>query len=292
MAPPPDRKKAKILLEPVTIAVFDPPGQVVTRILLDGRHEVVCDLCGTVVTLSVGANRHWCLLHRASAQCRKAGGHHHYSQAPASSSAQSSGSSTVTGTGVWNPGLPSRHLSYFAAPVQPLSVTTIGQPSRNCPGIGIEWTPGSHWMAYPFLQHGVRALAWEPVGFAPGNVIFFRSENCQGQTNRGDPCYKCQLLPGSLEYQHFVSQAKEHLPRTPWAYLTAQQQLAEMARMTEKCLELTTKLSNSKRSAAISKQRISEHKRILILLSTNDIAGLRRTLTVQLKRGVSAQAIA
>lgn len=253
---------AKTLLESVTIAVFDPPGQVVTRMLSDGRHEVVCDLCGIAVTLNVGANRYRFLSHRASALCCQVGEHHHHSrvsyqldsevqitevvlQAPASSSAQISGSSTVTGTGVWNPGPPmaSQHLGYFEAPAQPLSVTTAGQPSRNCPGVGIEWTPGSHWMTYPFLQHGVRALAWEPVGFAPGNTIFFHSENCQSQTNRGDPCYKCQLLPGSLEFQHFVSQAKEHLPHTPWAYLTAQQQLAEMARMAQKCLELTTKVN-------------------------------------------------
>jgi hypothetical protein len=96
----------------------------------------------------------------------------------------------------------------YLEPVQSLSLTTPPRHVR-CPGIGLEWTPGNYWMTYPFLQHGVRILAWEPVGFAPGNILFFRSTRCLGEVKRDGPCEKCQILPSSSAFQNFIDQAKE-----------------------------------------------------------------------------------
>ncbi|KAJ7924779.1 hypothetical protein B0H13DRAFT_1863643 [Mycena leptocephala] len=50
-------------------------------------------------------------------------------------------------------------------------------------------------------------------------------------------------------------------------------------------------LSNAKRSNGVAQRKISEHRRIMMLLATNDIPGLRRMLTVLAKRGASPRAI-
>ncbi|KAJ7240291.1 hypothetical protein C8J57DRAFT_1478255 [Mycena rebaudengoi] len=48
---------------------------------------------------------------------------------------------------------------------------------------------------------------------------------------------------------------------------------------------------NKGKSNAVSKRKISEHRRIMMLLATNDVPGLRRMLTTLTKRGASPHAI-
>jgi hypothetical protein len=47
-------------------------------------------------------------------------------------------------------------------------------------------------------------------------------------------------------------------------------------------------LSNAKSHAATAGQKIADHKQILMLLSSNDIAGLHHLLAAALQRGASA----
>ena len=47
---------------------------------------------------------------------------------------------------------------------------------RKCPGIFVEWEPGSVWDTYPYHQHGIRNLLWEPIGF--NQWICLRSKVC------------------------------------------------------------------------------------------------------------------
>jgi len=50
-------------------------------------------------------------------------------------------------------------------------------------------------------------------------------------------------------------------------------------------------LSNSKRRFETLSHKLGDYKRILMLLSSNDVAGLRRLLAAALRRGASAQTI-
>ena len=50
-------------------------------------------------------------------------------------------------------------------------------------------------------------------------------------------------------------------------------------------------LSNAKQHSAFTGRKIADHKRILMLLSLNDVAGLRRLLAAALRRGANALTI-
>jgi hypothetical protein len=117
---------------------------------------------------------------------------------------------------------------------------------QACPGISIQWTPGSHWMTYPYLQHGVYDVGWEPISFGEDNTIQFRAENCHGHipSRSNEVCISCCVLPSSSKFQSFMTQATEALPSMPWEYLTAEQQLKLMKKMAKASNDLRTKASN------------------------------------------------
>ncbi|KAJ7938701.1 hypothetical protein B0H13DRAFT_1851287 [Mycena leptocephala] len=179
-----------------------------------------------------------------------------------------------------------------------LLTTSIGrkanpQELKPCPGVSIEWTPGSHWMTYPYLQHGVRSVGWEPISFGADNTIQFRSEKCRKEVlmNNNAPCISCQGLPSSSSLLRFMDRAQNALPQTPWKYLTADQQVAIMKKMAQTNKDLRTQINNAKRSKAVAHRKISEHRRIMMLLATNDIPGLRRMLTVLARHGENPRSI-
>ncbi|KAJ7794193.1 hypothetical protein B0H14DRAFT_2392706, partial [Mycena olivaceomarginata] len=153
--------------------------------------------------------------------------------------------------------------------------------SKPCPGVTFKWPIGSHWMTYPYLQHGVHSIGWEPISFGADNTIQFRAQDCRQMilTSSSLPRLACQILPSSTKFQNFVDRAVDHLPHTPWEYLSADQQLKLMKTMAQTTKDLRTK------------GRITEHRRIMMLIATNDIPGLRRILTVQARRGRSPRAL-
>ncbi|KAJ7279506.1 hypothetical protein C8J57DRAFT_1175396 [Mycena rebaudengoi] len=254
MVPPLEAKKSKGITEPVTIDLQDPPGQVTSRIDPSNQiHMISCDLCGTEIRTTRAANRYNFIKHRQSCKQKL-----HLKQAQ---------SQTLRKSPLGTP-------DFFVMILQP------------CPGVSIQWTPGSHWMTYPYLQHGVRDVGWEPISFGQDNTIQFRAETCHGHISSGshEACIPCRVLPSSSKFQMFMMRATEALPSTPWEYLNAEQQLKLMKGMAKTSKELRTKASNIGR-------KISEHRRIMMLLATNDVPGLRRMLTTLTKRGASPHAI-
>lgn len=101
-------------------------------------------------------------------------------------------------------------------------------------------------MTYPYLQHGVRDVGWEPISFGQDNTIQFRAETCHGHISSGshEACIPCRVLPSSSKFQMFMMRATEALPSTPWEYLNAEQQLKLMKGMAKTSKELRTKASN------------------------------------------------
>ncbi|KAJ7025828.1 hypothetical protein C8F04DRAFT_1046127 [Mycena alexandri] len=240
MAPRPANKKASQVLAPVTIDLADPPGTIVTRIDTETRiHYATCDLCGTEIKMTVSANRHNLLVHRNKEGCKTR----------------------------------ARQKSATTVPI-----LTAVVPGKPCPGVSIIWTPGSHWMTYPYLKHGVSTVGWEPISFGADNTMQFRSDSCYNEIppSSSAPCIPCAVLPSSSGFIKFMERATESLPHTPWEYLSADQQL---------------KLSNAKKSSTVAQNKISEYRRMTMLLAANDIPGLRRMLTVLAKRGANPRAI-
>ncbi|KAJ7023838.1 hypothetical protein C8F04DRAFT_969797 [Mycena alexandri] len=139
-----------------------------------------------------------------------------------------------------------------------------------------KWTPGSHWMTYPYLQHGVGTVGWEPISFGVDNTMQFRSDGCHNKIPPSStaPCTPCAALPSSSKFTKFMDRATE--------------MMKSMAQSTK---DLRTKLSNAKRSSVVAQRNISEYRRMTMLLAANDIPGLRRMLTVLAKRGANPRAI-
>jgi hypothetical protein len=136
------------------------------------------------------------------------------------------------------------------------------------------------------------------------NTISIRADNCTGSSASIKlPCRSCESLPQSLKFQDFIKRATEAAEFTNWDYLNSQQLKALLKKLSGACHELQTKvtililfifsgltsfqLTNAKRHTATADRKIADHKRILMLLSSNDIAGLRHLLAAALQRGAS-----
>ncbi|KAJ7243487.1 hypothetical protein C8J57DRAFT_1556735 [Mycena rebaudengoi] len=318
MAPRPEGKKAKAVNQPVCMELVDPPGQVITRIDPATKiHWVNCDLCGTEIKMTVSANRYNLIRHRDACKVKAKQKQGNQFQPNIRTSAlntldflvSASGSTTPMGAATPRPyyrthvrqesiGNITTALSLLGTePNIPRMEAIIAEPQapfadhltptailKDCPGVSIPWTPGSHWMTYPYLQHGVHSVGWEPISFGEGNTIQFHAGDCGGHIPTG-PCISCCLLPSSSKFRKFMARAAEALPHTPWEYLSAEQQLKLMKSMAQSTKDLRTQASN------VSQRKISEHRRIMMLLATNDIPGLQHMLTILVKRGASPQAI-
>jgi len=51
-------------------------------------------------------------------------------------------------------------------------------PSGGCTGVLVKWQPGSVWDTYPYQQHEVQKLPWEPIGFENKEWLRLRSIKC------------------------------------------------------------------------------------------------------------------
>ncbi|KAF8135316.1 hypothetical protein K438DRAFT_1640163 [Mycena galopus ATCC 62051] len=160
-----------------------------------------------------------------------------------------------------------------------------------CPGITVSWPAGSHWSNDPWLQHDNRDLGWEPISFEADGRITFRSDTCKPSSNIGAPCRACQMLPDSALFRRMIGTAKEALPHTPWEYLTPKQMQDTMKRLAQRNKSLTSRVNHLKAVNVTAKRRISEHRRIMMMLAQNDIPGLRRILTVMARRGAGPNAL-
>ncbi|THH13601.1 hypothetical protein EW146_g6638 [Bondarzewia mesenterica] len=167
----------------------------------------------------------------------------------------------------------------------------------ECKGSLVEWTPGSVWSTYPYHQHDARDWSWEPIGFENKSWIRLRSTRCAVFATRNDlSCDACRVISSSPRFQTFLTRAARARPNMAWEYLTQVQLHAHTVDLSSRLRKLTLKLSgiqhqNMNRKMSTMRRRINDHQRITILLSRNDIAGLRRLLTVVLRRGTSLQKV-
>jgi hypothetical protein len=119
--------------------------------------------------------------------------------------------------------------------------------ARECTGVLVEWTAGSVWDTYPYHQHGVRNLPWEPIGFEGNDSwLRLRSKDCcvillHTEINRLC-CHKCAAIPSSSAFRKFVGRATNAAEHTPYSYLTQRQLHSLLVKVTSKYRELTLKV--------------------------------------------------
>ncbi|KAJ6618015.1 hypothetical protein B0H10DRAFT_1947987 [Mycena sp. CBHHK59/15] len=222
------------------------------------KHHVICDLCGADFTLTVATNP-WCFFdHRGSAGCTNQGATQEQRRQKAAALATATGSISGLGQAVLSHMLPrdiapllgrqpQHHklietLSTLQTSIptphpqvhneQPSPRTTVADPIP-CPGISIEWTPGSIWDSYPYLQHSYRDVGWEPIGFESTGLYGMHK--------------------------------------------------ALLAKMRTQIIKLRTK--------DVLRRKLTDHQRIMMLLASDDVPGLRRILLTALKWGASPQVV-
>ena len=121
--------------------------------------------------------------------------------------------------------------------------------SHECTGVLVHWTAGSVWDSYPYMQHVVRALPWEPIGFDGNNKWHrLRSKECSivlsTDVLNSLCCRKCAAIPHSSEYTAFLNCATNAPDNTPYSYLTPKQTHALLLKVTRKYRQLVLKVSN------------------------------------------------
>lgn len=99
----------------------------------------------------------------------------------------------------------------------------------GCPGVWVDWTPGSIWTTYPFQRHQHENLNWELIGYDKESTphrLLLRSVDCvmeDGGTG-GFSCSKCQNIPYSSRFKSFRSSATTAKESTNWRFLNSVQQ--------------------------------------------------------------------
>lgn len=117
----------------------------------------------------------------------------------------------------------------------------------ECTGVLVHWTAGSIWDTYPYHQHGIRSLPWEPIGFDGNNKwLRLRSKNCTIILSSAEQnslcCSKCAAIPTSAPFQKFNNRAVQAAEHTPYTYLTHKQLYAVLLRVSGKYRQLVLKV--------------------------------------------------
>ncbi|KAI9064240.1 hypothetical protein FKP32DRAFT_1649613 [Trametes sanguinea] len=223
------------------------------------RHEVTCDLCGTVITLTgIGHPARLLQHHLASSR----------------SGAQS---------------LPQ------LLPVPSMASGDADHPPTRvyeCPGMRVEWEAGSVWSTYPYHQHTTHALRWEPVAFENERWLRVRSRDCVGVISEATSvCPACLAVPTSAQFMKTMERAVSVAPHTPWLKLTYPQLHLALQKTTAQFRQLRLKYRNAERKLSTLRRRINDHQRLVMLLATNDVKRLRRLLSVALRKGASPRTL-
>lgn len=165
-----------------------------------------------------------------------------------------------------------------------------------CPGVRVRWTAGSIPLTYPFFQHKDDSrLPYEPCGYIDspsGEWLILRSKTCLSKVEKNllfepTPCKNCQCVPWSPEFQRSVQRAADPKPHTSWDLLGADRCRILMNKIVTQMKRMKLKIRNLERRNKTLLKKVGNYERIMILLSTNEVVGLRRLLAAALKQGAS-----
>ncbi|KAK7471312.1 hypothetical protein VKT23_002721 [Stygiomarasmius scandens] len=276
--------------EPVT---FDLPDGAQLTTYIDPstrKHHVICDRCGMDITLTITADAMLLTRHRDSNNCRKRAKYSRNSslaperlQTPASAASLANLLSESVSARSFRAGRPS---------TPPPTSTPSSLP---CSGLEIEWKVGSIWSTYPYYAHELRDMDWEPIGFLKDkNKIIIRSVRCKkfvATLDGAHVCVECWRIPQSQKFKDIIERAYLAPDHTPHDLLTEQQVRAMLAKIVKRFRSLRIDLYNARRKLRRLSGRLDDYDRMIMLIASNDIVGIRRIIGSALYQGASPRAI-
>jgi hypothetical protein len=108
----------------------------------------------------------------------------------------------------------------------------------TCPGVSVEWTPGTIWETYPFPSHSFVNHPWDIIEFRPPSHLCLRSKHCTGVISTGGYatiCNHCSWIPQCEAYKTLEKRAHSAQPHTPH-HLLAFRQLSNIPKILRKML--------------------------------------------------------
>ncbi|KAG6819279.1 hypothetical protein H0H93_013480 [Arthromyces matolae] len=168
--------------------------------------------------------------------------------------------------------------------------------SDICTGVVVQW---SHPVSthYPFHLHcdtsGI-TIDWNPIAFRDNDQeLIMRSTLCyafRAQLSKSDldqfsmkACPACRSIPNSPQFLKFRERANYALPHTPWKYLNHAQIIVHLRHIQAENMKYRLENLNLRRRIVTLEAKIEDHQRLLVLISSKNITGLRHLLSTQLK---------
>ncbi|KAI0753375.1 hypothetical protein C8Q80DRAFT_1096770 [Daedaleopsis nitida] len=152
---------------------------------------------------------------------------------------------------------------------------TTTQPVE-CPGVLVEWKPGSVWSTYPYHRHLSHDFPWQPIGVENEQWLRIRSDECARVLADGAlVCPECKSVPQSARFATVVDRATKAPLNTQHWMLTYAQLHGAL----------------KKRKLSTLRKKINDHQRLTMLLATNDVKRLRELLAVALRKGASPRTL-
>ncbi|KAJ6609768.1 hypothetical protein B0H10DRAFT_2295284 [Mycena sp. CBHHK59/15] len=259
---------------PVTVPMDIPvDGGKLLRTTIDPRtqkHHVTCDLCDADFTLTVAANPRRFFDHRGGIACTSREDKREERRQKAltlkASAASISGSVAAQLSPVHRPYFPAGHST----------------PSGSR-------TPTPHMQRSLHVRTASMNYVTETVVMLAGNPSVSRALTIESASG---PIIVVHLSLVVIQSDHdFMERSGDAAEHTPWDYLTAQQHKALLAQMRTQIKKLRTQLENSKRTQDVLHRKLTDHQRIMMLLTSDDVPALRCILVSALKRGASPQVI-
>jgi hypothetical protein len=165
----------------------------------------------------------------------------------------------------------------------------------ECTGVLVQWKPGLVWDSYPYQQHIKKSLSWEPIGFESDNWLGLRSTKCKlvlkDDVLQTHTCHACQNIPNSTSFTKFMKRAIDAPSHTPWQYLNHKQIYGHLTKTTKDYRQLKLKVMKMNKKLLRAQKKTNDYQRIMMLLANNDVPGLRRLLTVALRKGAGVQSV-
>ena len=107
------------------------------------------------------------------------------------------------------------------------SSDSMSMDGPECTGMLVKWKPGSIWDSYPYQQHGVGKLPWEPIGFENDDWLRLHSRKCslylKPSELQSDTCQICQNIPNTRDFKQFMDHGSDSVSHTSWKYLNYKQ---------------------------------------------------------------------
>ncbi|TRM56371.1 hypothetical protein BD626DRAFT_575769 [Schizophyllum amplum] len=185
----------------------------------------------------------------------------------------------------------------------------VAPDAPECEGALVDWSAGPLLSTYPFPRHEGSTLGWVPIEIEHTNdtavqagaaaasdrrSLRVRSKDCNGKLtakHAGNACWHCVKVPNSSEFRRLLRGATKAKKHTPYEYLSHSQLLALVRKLARELRKLRLKARNAESRLETAQRHLKDYERIVMLLSTNDVPGLRRLLAVSLRNRKSARAI-